>query len=107
MWEQTGIHYTLGTIAFWYFIVPKVLDLMEVAGCEYLFLFEADLSEYSDLVNYYVSNLEFVDASEHSAVNRCMVLLADSYAKRLQHFENVEICFLHISILMMKSKTIG
>lgn len=42
VWEQTGIHYTLGTIAFWYFIVPKVLDLMEVAGCEYLFLFAAD-----------------------------------------------------------------
>ena len=68
VWEQMGIHYTLGTSAVWDFIVPKVLELIEVAGCEYLFLFAADLSEYSDLVNYYVSNLEFVDASEHSAV---------------------------------------
>ena len=27
----------------------------------------ADLSEDADLVNYYVDNLEFIDASEHSA----------------------------------------
>ena len=33
----------------------------------YLFLFAADLSEDADLVNYYVDNLEFIDASEHSA----------------------------------------
>lgn len=52
---------------FWQFIVPKILDLMEIVGCEYLFLFAADLSEDADLVNYYVDNLEFIDASEHSA----------------------------------------
>lgn len=52
---------------FWQFIVPKILDLMEIVGCEYLFLFAADLSEDVDLVNYYVDNLEFIDASEHSA----------------------------------------
>ena len=44
-----------------------IKDLMEIVGCEYLFLFAADLSEDADLVNYYVDNLEFIDASEHSA----------------------------------------
>ena len=66
-WYQTGIHQKLGTVVFWQFIVPKILDLMEIVGCEYLFLFAADLSEDADLVNYYVDNLEFIDASEHSA----------------------------------------
>ena len=40
---------------------------MEIAGCEYLFLFAADLSDDANLVNYYVDKLEFVDASEHNA----------------------------------------
>lgn len=41
---------------------------MEIVGCEYLFLFAADLSEDADLVNYYVDNLEFIDASEHRVI---------------------------------------
>lgn len=67
IWENTGIQQKLGTVVFWQFIVPKVLDLMEIVGCEYLFLFAADLSEDADLVNYYIDNLQFVDASEHNA----------------------------------------
>lgn len=67
IWESFGIQQTLGTVFFWKFIVPKVLDLMEIAGCEYLFLFAADLSEDADLVNYYIDKLGFVDAGEHCA----------------------------------------
>ena len=28
-WYQTGIHQKLGTVVFWQFIVPKILDLMD------------------------------------------------------------------------------
>lgn len=66
-WETLGIQQTLGTVVFWKFIVSKVLELMEIAGCEYLFLFAADLSEDADLVNYYIDKLGFFDAGEHSA----------------------------------------
>lgn len=40
---------------------------MKNVGCEYLFLFAADLSEDADLVNYYIDNLQFADANEHNA----------------------------------------
>ena len=67
IWDRTGIQQKLGTVVFWQFIVPKVLELMKIVGCEYLFLFAADLSEDADLVNYYIDNLQFADANEHNA----------------------------------------
>lgn len=84
VWEKTGILQKLGTVVFWQFIVPKVLDLMKIVGCEYLFLFAADLSEDADLVNYYIDNLQFVDASEHNAATpmydfACRFLCQETY----------------------------
>ena len=32
----------LGAVVFWQFIVPQVINIMEIVGCEYLFLFAAD-----------------------------------------------------------------
>lgn len=38
---------------------------MNLAGCEYLFLFAADLTDDMNLVNYYREYLGFTDKSEH------------------------------------------
>ncbi len=67
VWEQYGFDHKIGTVVFWYFIVPKVLELMKIAGCEYIFLFAADNSENEELINYYVVNLNFKKADGHSA----------------------------------------
>lgn len=55
----------LGAIVFWQFVVPTVIDLMKIVGCEYLFLFAADLTDDLLLVNYYREYLGFTDKSEH------------------------------------------
>lgn len=67
VWEQYGFDHKIGTVVFWYFIVPKVQELMKIAGCEYIFLFAADCSENEELINYYIVNLNFKKADEHSA----------------------------------------
>ena len=54
----------LGSIIFWKFIIPQVKYLLEIVGCEYIFLFAADLSEDESLVNYY-RELGFTDSLVH------------------------------------------
>ena len=57
----------LGAVIFWQFIVPQVINIMEIVGCEYLFLFAADLTDDEYLVNYYREHLGFTDRIEHIA----------------------------------------
>lgn len=57
----------LGAVIFWEFIVPQVVNIMKMVGCEYLFLFAADLTDDEDLVNYYREYLGFTDRLEHKA----------------------------------------
>ena len=66
-WEQFRMNQKLGVVVFWHFIVPKVLSLMEIVGCQYIFLFAADDSEDEDLVNYYKTWLKFESSQERSA----------------------------------------
>ena len=66
-WEQYGMNQKLGVVVFWHLIVPKVLSLMEIVGCQYVFLFAADDSEDEDLVNYYKTWLKFESSQERSA----------------------------------------
>lgn len=51
----------LGATLFWYFIVPKVLDISKLVGCEYLYLFAADASADMHLVNHYKNLMGFRD----------------------------------------------
>lgn len=65
-WNSNGLPRSLGTIVFWHFIVPKVIELRKIVGCEYLFLFAADNDPDERLVNYYSNRLRFKKADEHS-----------------------------------------
>lgn len=67
IWDSCRLPQTLGTVVFWQFIVPKVLNLMEIVGCEYLFLFAADQTEDALLVNFYAEKLGFECRDEHCA----------------------------------------
>lgn len=66
-WDSYGLPQPMGAVVFWYFIVPKVLELMQIVGCEYLFLFAADLTSDGLLVNYYSERLGFEQKDEHCA----------------------------------------
>ena len=49
----------MGEVIFWDKIVPKFFEVQEIVGCEYVFLFAADLSEDRTLINYYNVCLKF------------------------------------------------
>lgn len=65
LWEKFNIKQKLGAVVFWHFLVPKICELRKIAGCEYLFLFAADLTPDELLVNYYRANLGFKDSNEY------------------------------------------
>lgn len=64
-WEKLNIKQKMGTVVFWHFLIPKICELRKIVGCEYLFLFAADLTPDELLVNYYKSNLGFKDSNEY------------------------------------------
>lgn len=63
-WNSLHIGKSLGSVVFWHFIVPIVNEVMKCVGCEYLFLFAADLTLNEHLINYYKDNLNFRDTTE-------------------------------------------
>ena len=95
-WIKCGINQKLGVIVFWQFIVPIIIQIKELIGCEYLFLFAADDSEDEDLINYYKSRLKFESSNERSAATpvydlTCKFLYQETSSleeKRDAFFEN-------------------
>lgn len=81
-WEKLNINQKMGTVVFWHFLIPKICELRKIVGCEYLFLFAADLTPDELLVNYYKSNLGFKDSNEYGTA----IPLYD-YACRFMHQE--------------------
>lgn len=59
VWKKLGFSRSMGEVIFWNKIVPKFFDVQEIVGCEYAFLFAADLSEDRILINYYNVSLKF------------------------------------------------
>ena len=66
VWTDLQIPMKLGSYIFSTFLIPIVQDLTKLVGCEYLFLFAADLTEDEELIKYY-QTLGFELADEHCA----------------------------------------
>lgn len=81
-WKKLKIKQKMGTVVFWHFLIPKICELRKIVGCEYLFLFAADLTPDELLVNYYKSNLGFKDSNEYGTA----IPLYD-YACKFMHQE--------------------
>lgn len=62
LWNDFKFDQKLGVTVFWHFIVPIIFKTMELIGCQYIFLFAADLSEDEELINYYRNYLKFEDS---------------------------------------------
>lgn len=58
-WQMYLPEHPMGEVLFWYFVAPLIIRVQEIAGCEYAFLFAADVSEDGSLVNYYDVALNF------------------------------------------------
>lgn len=86
----------LGAVVFWQFVVPRVIDLMKIVGCEYLFLFAADITDDEYLVNYYREFLGFTDKIDHQVAMplydlTCKFMYQKTFdlaEKRQKFFEN-------------------
>ena len=64
LWDSLGFPQLRGTIIFWYFVIPKVMEALKYVGCQYLFLFAADKSKEEKLVRYYENQLNFKKPDE-------------------------------------------
>ena len=52
-WAAMQMGKSLGRTMFWQFIEPKIREIRELVGCEYLYLFAADSSREGELVKLY------------------------------------------------------
>lgn len=60
-WARCGMgpQRKLGETMFWWFIVPKMLEINSLIGCEFVYLFAADETVNGKLSNYYREALHF------------------------------------------------
>ena len=60
-WQTYGMgpQRKLGETMFWWFIVPKMLEINSMIGCEFVYLFAADDTINGKLSNYYREALHF------------------------------------------------
>lgn len=57
-WDSLGLEYRMGECIFWYFIMSKIEDVVNLVGCEYFYLFAADKFPDGKLVEYYKRSLK-------------------------------------------------
>jgi hypothetical protein len=96
LWKAFGFPQPRGTIVFWQFIVPIVLRVRQLVGCEYLFLFAADLSESHMLFDYYQNQMGFADEGEKATAKplydlSCKFMYQEAgtlETRRLEFFDN-------------------
>lgn len=58
-WKSLGVQHPMGEVMFWTHIAPLIYEIQMRIGCQYVFLFAADLSEDGVLINYYDIALKF------------------------------------------------
>lgn len=59
-WQSYNMGHPMGEVLFWHFVAPIIYKIQEKIGCQYTFLFAADMSEDRTLINYYNVSLRFV-----------------------------------------------
>lgn len=71
IWSTMNFHISkrLGETLFWKFVIPKLENLREMVGCQYLYLFAADNEPEGSLVNYYKVSLH-LDAKPILSANK-------------------------------------
>lgn len=67
-WKKLGIKQPMGKVFFWKFVVDIIIQVRELVGCRYMFLFAADSSPDGNLINYYHSELGFEIADDITVV---------------------------------------
>jgi len=58
-WYAKITNHAMGETLFWFFIVPIIEKMLELVGCQYIYLFAADSTVDGTLMNYYDVYLKF------------------------------------------------
>lgn len=68
-WKTAGLHHKMGLTLYWQFVVPRLVELQNVAGCQYMYLFAADKEADGHLVTYYRTVLH-INANHYLSSNK-------------------------------------
>lgn len=58
-WKSLNLGHSMGKTLFWWFIVPRMMEINALIGCEFAYLFAADEEPYGTLYRYYRKHLHF------------------------------------------------
>ena len=90
-WKKYGMEPNrMGEVLFWWFIVPKMLEISSLIGCEYAFLFAADETPDGFLVRYYEDAFHFRKMTNLGTVKPYYDLNCYFMGKRLRTVEDDE-----------------
>ena len=90
LWDSFMLPQSRGMIVFWYFIVPIIIQLRKLVGCEYLFLFAADDSNDQTLVEYYRNRLNFDDNQERAVAKPVYDFTCKFMYQDLEHIDDLQ-----------------
>ena len=83
-WKKLGLGHSMGETLFWQFVLPRMLEISTLAGCEYAYLFAADSSRDSTLVKYYEDVLHFERPTALGGIKPQYDFLCTFMCKRLR-----------------------
>ena len=87
-WKKWGLgEKGMGTTLFWQFVVSRMLQLSELAGCEFAYLFAAGERDGS-LVRYYHEKLHFTEPKHLAAVkpafdSQCLLMCKKLFTNKI------------------------
>ena len=82
-WKALKLGRGMGEVFFWKFVVPKIMEISRLVGCEYVYLFAADSTPDCNLIRYYENALHFELPSNISGIKPRYDYLCTFMCKRL------------------------
>ena len=88
-WPNRNIRFriladAMGETLFWQFVLPKMLEINSLVGCEYAYLFAADSIRDSTLIKYYQEVLHFECPTNLGGIKPQYDFLCTFMSKRLR-----------------------
>ena len=84
-WKALKLGHSMGETLFWRFVLPKMLEINSLVGCEYAYLFAADSSRDNTLIKYYEDVLHFERPTALGGIKPQYDFLCTFMCKRLRH----------------------
>lgn len=82
-WKEYGMKRSMGEVLFWRFVVPKMVEVNQLIGCEYAYLFAADISRDGTLISYYENALHFEQPTNIGGIKPSYDFVCTFMCKRL------------------------